>query len=108
LIGEGGLRKALEALRNKLMQEGLFDVSRKRTLPRFPKKIALIASRESAAYGDFIRILKERWGGLEIDEYLPELNLKFGGDSDIGEDLQYALSLWIEDGKPDFVPDWDK
>ena len=69
LVGEGALQKALILLRQKLTAEGLFDVSRKRVLPRFPKRIALVASRESAAFGDFIRILNERWGGLEIDLY---------------------------------------
>jgi len=69
LAGEGALRKALAMLRLKLEQEGLFDLSRKRALPRFPKRIALIASKESAAYGDFIRIVNERWGGLDIDLY---------------------------------------
>lgn len=69
IVGEGGLRKALELLRQKLDAEGLFDPTRKRTLPRFPKRIALVASRESAAYGDFIRIVNERWCGLEIDVY---------------------------------------
>jgi len=69
LAGEGALQKALALLRKKLEQEGLFDPSRKRSLPRFPERIALIASRESAAYGDFIRIVNERWGGLEIDLY---------------------------------------
>lgn len=69
LVGEGTLRKALAALREKLAAEGLFDPERKRVLPRFPKRIALIASRDSAAYGDFVRILKERWSGLEIDLY---------------------------------------
>jgi exodeoxyribonuclease VII large subunit len=69
LAGEGALRKALALLRKRLLEEGLFDPSRKRALPRFPKKIALIASKESAAYGDFIRVLNERWGGLEIDLY---------------------------------------
>lgn len=69
LIGEGALQKALQLLRLKLEKEGLFDVTRKRALPRFPQRIALIASRESAAYGDFVRILSERWGGLEIDLY---------------------------------------
>lgn len=68
-VGEGGLRKALALLRQKLQAEGLFDAARKRSLPRFPKKIALIASRESAAYGDFLRILHERWPGLEIHVY---------------------------------------
>lgn len=69
LVGEGALRKALAALRLRLEKEGLFDPSRKRTIPRIPKRIALIASRESAAYGDFCRITKERWPLLEIDLY---------------------------------------
>lgn len=69
LAGEGALRKALLMLRERLAKEGIFDPARKRQLPRFPRRIALVASRESAAYGDFIRILKERWGGLEIDLY---------------------------------------
>ncbi|MFA5185848.1 MAG: exodeoxyribonuclease VII large subunit [Patescibacteria group bacterium] len=69
LAGEGALRKALALLRQRLEAEGLFDPARKRPLPRFPKRIALVASRESAAYGDFIRIVNERWGGLEIDLY---------------------------------------
>ncbi len=69
LAGEGALKKALALLRQRLEKEGMFEASRKRLLPRFPERIALIASKESAAYGDFIRILKERWGGLEIDVY---------------------------------------
>ncbi|MFZ6015863.1 MAG: exodeoxyribonuclease VII large subunit [Patescibacteria group bacterium] len=69
LVGEGALKKALAALQAKLEKEGLFDESRKRILPDFPSKIALIASRESAAYGDFIRIINERWAGLDIDLY---------------------------------------
>lgn len=69
LAGEGALKKALALLRARLDAEGLFDPSRKRALPRFPKRIALVASRESAAYGDFVQVLKERWGGLEIDLY---------------------------------------
>lgn len=69
LVGEGALRKALALLRARLEKEGLFDPARKRELRRFPKKIALIASRESAAYGDFTRIVGERWPLLEIDSY---------------------------------------
>lgn len=69
LAGEGALKKALALLRARLEKEGMFDPSRKRQLPRFPRRIALVASRESAAYGDFIRVLGERWGGLEIDLY---------------------------------------
>lgn len=68
-VGEGALQKALAILRQKLEAEGLFEPSRKRVLTRFPRRIALVASRESAAYGDFIRILNERWSGIEIDLY---------------------------------------
>lgn len=66
LVGEGALRRAFELLKKKLEAEGLFSLGRKRQLPRFPQKIGLIASAESAAYGDFMRILGNRWGGLEI------------------------------------------
>lgn len=69
LVGEGALRKALAALRARLEGEGLFDPARKRAIPRIPKRIALVASRDSAAYGDFCRITKERWPMLEIDLY---------------------------------------
>lgn len=69
LVGEGTLQKALLLLRQKLEAEGLFDPARKRLLPRFPQRIALVASRESAAFGDFLRILNERWSGVEIDLY---------------------------------------
>ncbi|MBI4599659.1 exodeoxyribonuclease VII large subunit [Candidatus Uhrbacteria bacterium] len=66
LRGEGALRRAYGITKKKLDQEGLFDPARKRGLPRFPEKIGVIASRESAAYTDFMRIVNARWGGLEI------------------------------------------
>ncbi len=65
-VGEGALKRAYELLKKKLEGEGLFDVSRKRDLPRFPKRIGLITSRDAAAYGDFLRILNNRWGGVEV------------------------------------------
>ncbi len=66
-VGEGSIRKAADLLAAKLQKEGLFDESRKRTLPYAPARIALIASDESAAYADFNKILNERWGGVAID-----------------------------------------
>ncbi len=65
-IGEGALRRAYELLKKKLADEGLFAPERKRPIPRFPETIGVIASAESAAYGDFIRILKNRWGGVDV------------------------------------------
>ena len=65
-VGEGSLRKAADLLQAKLTAEGLFDPNRKRSLPYPPTRIGLITSGESAAYHDFIKILNERWGGIEI------------------------------------------
>lgn len=65
-VGEGSLRRAAALLEAKLAAEGLFDSERKRPLPYPPAKIGLITSRESAAYYDFIKILNQRWGGVDI------------------------------------------
>jgi exodeoxyribonuclease VII large subunit len=67
LVGEGALRRAYELLKKKLETEGLFDISRKRALPRFPERVGLITSRDAAAYGDFLRILNNRFGGVEVE-----------------------------------------
>lgn len=67
LVGEGALRRAYELLKKRLTDEGTFAPERKRPIPRFPRRIGLITSREAAAYTDFLRILKNRWGGLEIN-----------------------------------------
>ncbi|MBI4250787.1 exodeoxyribonuclease VII large subunit [Candidatus Uhrbacteria bacterium] len=66
LHGEGALRRAFELTKKKLAAEGLFAPERKRSLPAFPEKIGLIASKESAAYTDFMRILNQRWPGVQI------------------------------------------
>jgi len=64
--GEGSLRRAKDLLKAKLAKEGLFDEARKRLLPYPPASIGLVASKQSAAYADFIKILNARWRGLEI------------------------------------------
>ena len=66
LVGEGALKKAYQALKKKLQDEGLFDATRKRPLPTYPERIGLITSRDAAAYGDFLRVLGNRWGGVEV------------------------------------------
>lgn len=65
-VGEGALAKALQLLKAKLEKEGLFDLERKRVLPRFPTVIGLITSPDAAAYHDVLRVLDNRWGGLTI------------------------------------------
>ena len=64
--GEGALKRAFLLLQQKLEAEGIFSQERKRKLPDFPEKIALITSRDAAAYSDFVKVLKGRQGGLSV------------------------------------------
>lgn len=86
-VGEGSLKKASMLLEAKLRAEGLFAPERKRQLPYPPKRIGLITSNESAAYADFIKVLAERWGGIEIDLY----NVQVQGEAAI-EQIVQAIS----------------
>ncbi len=59
--GEGDLMLALEEMKKKLEAEGLFDVSRKKRLPVFPKRVAVITSDTGAAVRDIFNVLSRRW-----------------------------------------------
>jgi exodeoxyribonuclease VII large subunit len=52
--GEGLLKRSFEQLQEKLKEEGLFAIDRKRTLPRFISRIGLITAQGSDAEKDFI------------------------------------------------------
>lgn len=65
-VGEGSIKKSFEMLKNKLTKEGLFDPARKRPLPADLTKIGVISSTAAAGYADFIKIINERWSGLDI------------------------------------------
>ncbi len=69
LAGEGTIKKASQLLEARLTKEGLFEPARKRELPYPPQHIGLIASGESAAYSDFLKILDARWGGIQISHF---------------------------------------
>ena len=64
--GMGALAAAFERLRQKLEAEGLFDESRKRPLPRFPKCIALVTSPTGAVLQDLKNILTRRYPPARI------------------------------------------
>lgn len=66
-VGEGALKRSFELLKSKLEQDGLFAPERKRRLPELPSRVAVISSTQAAGYADFIKIINDRWGGLEIE-----------------------------------------
>lgn len=56
----GELYKKLEELKNKLKREGIFDKPKK-AIPLFPKKIAVVSSKTSAAFHDVVKTIKKRY-----------------------------------------------
>lgn len=64
--GQGDLNAAFEQLRERLAKEGLFEQARKKPLPRYPNKIALVTSPAGAAVRDMIRILRSRWPMTQV------------------------------------------
>ena len=62
IAGEGALLKQLEERKRKLAAEGLFDPSRKQSLPRFPSVIGVITSPTGAVIKDILHRFKERFG----------------------------------------------
>lgn len=64
--GIGELELAFRQLRDKLSAEGLFDESRKRPIPRIPRRIALVTSPSSAAVRDMIQVITRRWPPARI------------------------------------------
>ena len=64
--GMGALELALRQLREKLAREGLFDPRRKRPLPPFVRRIAVVTSPTGAAIHDFLQVLGRRWRGADV------------------------------------------
>ena len=57
-LGQGALELAFRQLCEKLENEGLFAPERKRPLPAYPQRIALVTSRETAAFQDMLKVLR--------------------------------------------------
>jgi exodeoxyribonuclease VII large subunit len=64
--GEGDILLMLEERKKRLAAEGLFDGSRKKPLPPFPRRIAIITSPTGAAVRDILKVLKRRNAGIHV------------------------------------------
>lgn len=67
--GEGELRQAFDRLKNKLLQEGLFDPKHKKALPTYPRRIGIITSPTGAAIQDIISVLSRRYPSAALSIY---------------------------------------
>ena len=95
--GLGALQKAYEQLKEELNRLGYFDEERKKPLPKFPKKIAIVTSATAAALQDMLRIANKRWRLTKF--YL--FNALVQGDAaaeDIARKIKTADEFVFEDG----------
>ena len=67
--GDGALRRAFEALKTRLYNEGLFDETTKQPLPDLPHCIGVITSPSGAALRDVLTVLKRRFPGIPVIIY---------------------------------------
>lgn len=100
-LGIGALQLAYEKLFKKLEAEGLFDLDRKRQIPRFPQKIGIVTSATGAALHDILTALRRRYP-------LVEVLLRPASVQGVGAELQIAqaikdLNILPESAKPDVL-----
>ncbi len=94
--GIGALYLAFEQLKEKLAKEGLFDAARKRPLPPFPRRIALITSPTGAAVRDMLRILGRRYPLARV-RIVPVLVQGPDAPAEIVQALEFANRFRIAD-----------
>jgi exodeoxyribonuclease VII large subunit len=66
LKGVGALQQRFEELKRRLEAEGLFDRARKRALPAFPKRVAVISSPTGAVIRDILHVTARRCPWLPL------------------------------------------
>lgn len=87
--GIGDLHIAFEQLKARLQEQGLFDPSRKKPLPPYPHRIAIITSSAGAAIRDMLRILRARYP-LAIVKLLPVRVQGVEAPAEIAGAIRYA------------------
>ena len=67
--GEGALKIAFEAMKERLNQQGYFNDEYKKAIPSHPKHLGIVTSQTGAAVKDIISVLKRRFPALPISIY---------------------------------------
>jgi exodeoxyribonuclease VII large subunit len=86
--GHGALQLAFEQLKQKLLTEGLFETSRKRPLPRIPRRIGIVTSPQGAVIRDFVEIITRRFPGVHV-RLFPARVQGAGSVEDVRRGLDY-------------------
>jgi len=65
-VGLGAAEEALRRLKQKLLQKGYFSPERKRSLPAYPQRVALVTSASGAAVRDMLAVLTTLGRGIDV------------------------------------------
>lgn len=91
-VGQGALELAFRQLKEKLEKRGWFSADRKKPLPPFPVRLALVTSPSGAALRDMLKILGKRWPAVEVI-LCPALVQGQGAAESIAAAIQQANQL---------------
>ena len=80
-VGQGALELRFRALCEELRGLGYFDVARKRALPVFCRRVAVVTSRTGAALQDVVDTARRRWAGCGV----VLVDVRVQGESAVGE-----------------------
>ncbi len=93
--GLGNLYVAFEQLKKKLQQEGLFDDSHKKKIPKIPNRIGIITAPTGAAIKDILSTLKRRWPLAETILF-PSLVQGMEAATDIVKNINIAKNFDLD------------
>ena len=96
--GAGARARALEAMKQKLAGEGLFDPERKQALPTLPKAIGIATSPSGAALQDILQVLERRYPDIPV--YLAGCRVQGEGAA---EEVAAALALLCAHGQAEVI-----
>jgi exodeoxyribonuclease VII large subunit len=100
-LGIGALQAAFERLYKKLSLEGLFDESRKRQIPKFPKRIGIVTSPTGAALHDILTVLRRRYPVADV-LLRPVAVQGIGAELEIAQAIR-EIQLLPEGKRPDVL-----
>jgi exodeoxyribonuclease VII large subunit len=94
-FGQGALALAYEQLKEKLKEKGYFEAERKKPIPKYIHKIALVTAKDSAALHDMLKIIEKRWALVEVSIVDTLVQGEQAGQQ-IARSLQYADTLGVD------------
>ena len=97
-LGIGKLKREFRKTLEKLEKEGLFDEEHKKEIPKYPKRLGLIASSTSAGFRDIVKVLRRRTNMIEIVLY----NCFVQGDMAV-ENINKALDYFNQKNDVDLI-----